>query len=92
MKLMNVNSDCRLGRIAIIAFGAPFALLLGYGFVCGIVDATLEEGWLPAPFRWVAEVYRAPAVAAASIAFIGKSIEVGNYFGYDFAGGPETTR
>jgi hypothetical protein len=89
---MRTTSPRRLRRITAIILFAPFAILLSYGFVCGVVDAELQDGRLPAMFHRVAEIQRVPAIAAAGIPVIGEIIKAGDYFGYDFAGGPETTR
>jgi hypothetical protein len=74
-------------------FGAaPFLSLLGYGFLSGLVDAALGNGLVPAHLRRAAEIYSAPASAISYVPIIGTVMKLSNYFGYDFAGGPETTR
>lgn len=65
---------------------------MGYGFLSGMVDATLENGLVPAHLHRAAELYCAPATAASYAPVIGVVVKASNYFGYDFAGGPETTR
>ena len=79
-------------RLALYVAATPFLLLIGYGFLSGMVDAALENSLIPAHLHRAAELYCEPATAASYAPVIGIVVKASNYFGYDFAGGPETTR
>jgi hypothetical protein len=68
-------------------------LLWSYGCSCGMLDAMIQGGRMPARFYQAAELYRGPEIAMMnSWPVFGDLIKLGDYFGYDMADGPETTR
>jgi hypothetical protein len=79
-------------RLAICFAATPFLFLLCSGFLSGMVDAALGNGWIPQPFHRVAEFYCAPVGLISYRLVIGITVKASNYFGYDFVGGPNTTR
>ena len=91
---MKSNGPILRRRIQMTTFivAMPFLLLLGYGFVTGMTDAALRNGWVPRNLHPVTEFYCSTAFALADMPLIGNFVRAGNFFGYDFAGGPETTR
>ena len=91
MKL-NCGPSRRPLRLAAFIIAAPFIILLGYGFFTGAMDAALLNGWVPPLLHPATERYCAPAYALTYVPVIGIVVKFGNCSGYQFVGGPDTTR
>lgn len=82
----------QVAKRAALAVTTPFLILVGYGFLSGMMDAALQSGGVPRFFQSTAELYCVPSSTLSRVPMLGELFKASNFFGYNFAGGPETTR
>ena len=82
----------RIGK-CYTAFVMSSLALAAIGFVYGFQVGVIEAGWgFPRmPFRYI-EAYCWPAHMVEQIPLVGIYVRLADEMGYQFAGGPETTR